>query len=94
MEVENADADECADECGDDLSEEGMSRRNLDVVSEFEIVGEHYCVGASDVAERLEVVHSQRITFNERSSDEFSKDSESDFNTSHSLDDSNRNDKH
>lgn len=71
-----------------------MSRRNLDVVSKLEIVGEHDSMGAGDVAKRLEVVHGQSIAFNEGTSNKLSENCQSDLNTSHGLDDTDGNDKH
>ena len=64
LEVENAGADEGRDERGDDLGGKGVLGGDLDVVSEFEIVGEPDGVGAGDVAERLEEVHGESIAFN------------------------------
>lgn len=59
LEVEHADADERRDDGGDHLRPKGVPRRDLDVVREFEVVGEPDGVGAGDVAEGFEVVHGE-----------------------------------
>lgn len=48
--VENSGADECGDERGDHLSEEGVSRGDLDVVGQLQVVGKTKSGGAGYVS--------------------------------------------
>lgn len=93
LEVEHTDTDERANEGGDHLSAEGVSGRNLDVVGELKVVGEPDGVSAGDITEGLEVVHGEGVSFDERTTNELGEDIQSDFDTGHSLDDTDGNDK-
>lgn len=93
LEVENAGADNSADECSNDLGDEGLTRWNLDIVGELEIVTEPHGVCAGDVAKGLEVVHGQRIAIDKRATNELSQHVEGDLNACHGLDDTHGNDK-
>jgi hypothetical protein len=64
----------------------------LQVVSNFEIVGEVDRVSAGHVTERLEVVHGKSVTLDPHTTDELSQDVEGDLDTGHSLDDTDGND--
>lgn len=62
VELKNKVEDSCADKARDKgrphLSDERVSRRNLDVVGELEVVGEVDSIGRGDVSVHFEVVHS------------------------------------
>ena len=60
--VENGGADEGRHEGGDHLTVEGDPWWNVDVVREFEILGEMEGVGGRDVSVGLEVVHCGGVT--------------------------------
>lgn len=94
LEIEDANADDRADESGNHLSSKGLTRRNLDVVCELQVVGEPDGVSASDISKRLEVVHGQGVTVNPRASNELGQDVERYLDTRHGFNDANWNDEH
>ena len=69
LEVEDSDANEGGDHGSDQLSTECMPGRDLEVVTEFEILREGKSLSGGDVSEGFEVVHCQRISSDPRTTD-------------------------
>lgn len=86
-------ADQSRNERGNHLAGKGDARGNLEVVCHLQVVGERKCVCTSDVSVRLEEVHGKRIALNNHTTNELSKDVQSNFNTGHSADNADGDDK-
>jgi hypothetical protein len=93
LEVEDAGADNGTDKGGDDLGDEGLTGRNLDVVGELEIVAEPNGVRAGHVAKGLEIIHGQRVAIDKGTANEFSEHVQGNFDACHGLDDAHGDDK-
>lgn len=87
LEVEDTSADDGRYQACNHLGPESVTRGNLGVVSELQIVQELNGVCTSDVSESLEEVHGERISLHPSATNELGQDVEGDWDTSDSSDD-------
>lgn len=93
LELKDTNVNKSGHERGYHLCEEGEAGSNLDIMRKLEIIAESQCVGTGNVAVRLEETHGKSVTFDKRAANELCEDVESNFNTSHSVNNTDRNDK-
>lgn len=89
--VENGRANETRNDCCNDLSREGDTGRNVNVMGQLQILSEVDRVGSRDVTIRLEVVHGCCVSSKPETAKQLGENVERNLDIRDGLDNSNRN---
>lgn len=89
MEVENTRADKGRYQRSDNLSDESVTRRDLDIVGQLEIVGKVDCLSRGDVSVGFEVVHRESISRGDLRSNQLGQDVHGDLHSGDGVDKTN-----